>query len=102
MFTLRQIAIAKSQKPYHIGPLFTYKNSDLVMKELFIVDNVYKGFHFIYHSSQDCHTYIDHDAWTAYCRSSSDDSVNLLSRTICTTMLVDDWCITNLAHGLHY
>ena len=36
---------------------------------------------------------------TAHWRSSSGDSVALLSRTICTTVVVSDWCITNLAHG---
>jgi len=25
--------------------------------------------------------------------------IDLLSRTICTTVVVSDWCITNLAHG---
>ena len=34
-----------------------------------------------------------------YCRSSSGDSVDLLSRTICTTVVVSDWSVTNLAHG---
>ena len=33
------------------------------------------------------------------CRSSSGDSVDLLSRTICTTVVVSDWSITNLPHG---
>ena len=36
---------------------------------------------------------------TAHWRSSSGDSVALLSRTICTTVVVSDWCITNLSHG---
>ena len=36
---------------------------------------------------------------TAHWRSSSGDGVALLSRTICTTVVVSDWCITNLAHG---
>ena len=35
----------------------------------------------------------------SYCRSSSGDSVDLLSRTICTTVVVSDWSITNLAHS---
>ena len=26
-------------------------------------------------------------------------SVDLLSKTICTTVVVSDWCIKNLAHG---
>ena len=34
-----------------------------------------------------------------HCRSSSGDSVDLLSRTVCTTVVVSDWCITNLASG---
>ena len=25
--------------------------------------------------------------------------IDLLSRIICTTVIVSDWCITNLAHG---
>ena len=45
------------------------------------------------------HFDIDRDVSTAHCRSSSGDSVDLLSRTICTTVVVIDWCITNLAHG---
>ena len=42
---------------------------------------------------------IDHHVSTAHSRSSSGDSVDLLSQTICTTLVVSDWCITNLAHG---
>ena len=42
---------------------------------------------------------IDRDVLTTHCRSSSGYSVDLLSRTICTTVVVSDWCITNLAHG---
>ena len=34
-----------------------------------------------------------------YCRSSSGDCVDLLRRTIYTTMIVSDCCITHLAHG---
>ena len=63
-----------------------------------MVDNVYKGFSF-YRLPEDCHFDIDRVVWTAHCRSSSGDSVDLLSRTICTTVVVSDWCITNLAHG---
>ena len=37
----------------------------------------------VYHLSQDSHFDIDHDVLTAHCRSSSGDSVNLLSQTIC-------------------
>ena len=33
------------------------------------------------------------DVSTAHCSSSSGDSVDLLSRTICTTVVVSDWCI---------
>jgi len=50
----------------------------------------------VYRLSYDCHLDIDRDA---HCRSSSGDSVELLSRTICTSVVVSDWCITNLAHG---
>ena len=53
----------------------------------------------VYHLSHDCHFDIDHDVSTTHCRSSSGDSVGLLSQTICTTVVVSDWCITNLAHG---
>ena len=55
--------------------------------------------------SQDCHIGIDRNVSTACCRSSiirgdHGDSVDLLSRTICSTMVVaSDWCIMNLAHG---
>ena len=38
---------------------------------------------------------------TTYFSSSSRNSVVLLSTTLCTTMVVSDMCITNLAHG-HY
>lgn len=43
----------------------------------------------------------DHNVSTTYCCSSSGNSDNLLSMTICTTMGVSDWCGMNLAHG-HY
>ena len=53
--------------------------------------------------SHDCHFDIDHDVSTAHCRSSSGDSVDLLSRTVILyhldDLIVRDWCITNLAHG---
>ena len=58
---------------------------------------IFKGFNFIV--SHDCHFDIDRDISTAHCRSSSGDSVNVLSRTVCTTVVVSDWCITNLANG---
>ena len=63
---------------------------------LFLLKNFLKGL--VYLLSHDCHIDIDRDISTAYCRSSSRVSVDLLSRTICTTMVVSDWCITNLAH----
>ena len=53
----------------------------------------------VYCSSHDCYFDIDREVSTADCRSSSGDSVDLLSQTICTTLVVSDWCITNLAHG---
>ena len=49
----------------------------------------------VYHLSHDCHFDIDYDVSTAHCRSSSGDSVGLLSQTICTTVVVSDWCITS-------
>ena len=50
--------------------------------------------------SHDCHIDIVRDVSTAYYRSSSGDSVDLLSRTICTTMVVIVTDVfTNLAHG---
>ena len=49
------------------------------------------------HLSHNCHFDIDWDVSTAHYRSSSGD-VDLLSRTICTTVVVSDWCITFLAH----
>ena len=50
--------------------------------------------------SHDFHFDIDCNVSTALCRSSSGNSVDLLSWTICTTVVVSDWYITNLAHGL--
>ena len=44
------------------------------------------------------HIEIDRDVSNAYCRSSSGDNVDLLSRTFYTTVVVSDWCITNRAH----
>ena len=49
--------------------------------------------------SHDFHFDIDCNVSTALCRSSSGNSVDLLSRTICITMVVSDWCILNLACG---
>ena len=37
--------------------------------------------------------------FTTYCRSSSGDSVNLLSGTLSITMVGSEWCITNLTYG---
>ena len=51
----------------------------------------------VYRLSHDWHFDIDRDVSTAHRRSSSGDIVDLLSRTICTTLVVSDWCITN--HG---
>ena len=48
-----------------------------------------------YRLSHDSRVDIDRDVSTAHCSSSSGDSVDLLSRTICTTVVVNDWCITN-------
>ena len=59
------------------------------------MDNAYKGFSL----SHDCHFDIDRNVSTAHCTSSSGDSVDLLSQTICITVVVSDLCITNVAHG---
>ena len=48
----------------------------------------------VWRLSHDCHFDIDRHVSTAHCRSSSGDNVDLLSRTICTTLVVSDWCIT--------
>ena len=53
----------------------------------------------VYRLSHDCPFDIDREVSIAHCRSSSGDSVDLLSRTICIIVVVSDWCITNLAHG---
>ena len=53
----------------------------------------------VYRLSHDCHFDINCHVSTAQCRSSLDGSVYLLSLTICTTVVVSDWCITTLAHG---
>ena len=53
---------------------------------------------FVSRLSHGCHIDIDRDVSTAYCKSSSGDSaVDSLSRTICTTVVVSDWCIAILA-----
>ena len=43
--------------------------------------------------------FIDRGISTAHCRSPSSDSVDLLSRTMLTSVVVSDWCITNLGHS---
>ena len=45
---------------------------------------------FIVCLTPDCHIDINRDVSTPYCRSSSGDSVALLSRTIYTTVVVSD------------
>ena len=47
---------------------------------------VIKGF--VYHLYHNLHLVIDHGILTMYCRSLSGNSVDLLSRTISTTMVV--------------
>ena len=42
----------------------------------------------VYRLSHDCHFDIDRDA--SHCRFSSDDSVDLLGRTICTNVVVSE------------
>ena len=57
------------------------------------VKKVYKGFSFIV-----CLTIVT-SILIATFRLHTAGSVDLLSRTICTTVVVSDWCISNLAHG---
>lgn len=45
---------------------------------------------FFYHLSHDCHLDIDPDILAVYCRSSLGNSVDLLSRTSCTAIVVGD------------
>ena len=54
---------------------------------------------FVYCLSHDSQLHIDRDASTVYWRSSSGDSVDLLSGTICTTKVVSDCYIMNLVQG---
>ena len=60
----------------------------------------------VFRLSHDCHFDIDsRDVSTELGRVlqvSLGDSVDLLSRTICTTMVVRDWCIANLFHGWRF
>ena len=51
---------------------------------------------FAYRLSHDCHLDIDRDVSTAYCRSSSGNSVVLLSTTICTNMVVSDFVLQSI------
>ena len=51
---------------------------------------------FVYCLSHDCHLDIDHDLSTAYCRSSSGNSVVLLSTIICTNMVVSDFVLQSI------
>ena len=44
----------------------------------------------VYLLSHDCHFNIDYGVLAALCRSSSGDSVGLLSQTICTSVVVTD------------
>ena len=46
----------------------------------------------------DCHLDTDRHVSTAYCKCSLGGSVDLLSRTICTTMVVSDRYFMNLAY----
>ena len=62
------------------------------------MDNVYEGFRFFNTLPSDRHLDIGHHVSKSYCRCSSGDGVDLLSRTICTTMVVGDRCIINLAY----
>ena len=50
--------------------------------------------------SNDSHLHIDCNVSIMYCSSSSGNKVDLLSGTnMYTTLVVSDWCITNLAQG---
>ena len=53
----------------------------------------------VYRLSHDCHLDIDRDVSTAHCRSSSGDIVDLLSRTICTTLVLSDWVSRTMVGG---
>ena len=54
---------------------------------------------FIYRLSCDSHLDVVCDVSAAFCRSSTGGSVDLLSWTICTTVVVSDWYVMNIAHG---
>ena len=68
---------------------------------LIIVDNVYKGLSLIVCATIVTLTLIaTFRPYTAgFHQLIVSNSVNLLNRTICTTVVVRDWCITNVAHG---
>ena len=48
---------------------------------------------FVNRLSHDCHLDIERGVSTANCRSSSGDKVDLLSRTICSTLVVSSWMV---------
>ena len=55
---------------------------------------------FVYRLSHDCHLDIDHDVSTAHCRSSSGNSVVLLSTTICTNMVVSNFSFSKASQKI--
>ena len=62
------------------------------------MDNVHRGFR--YRLSHDFHfDILYHNVSTTHCRSSSGNSVDLLSKTICTTVLVIGVSQTSLMVG---
>ena len=62
------------------------------------VYSAYKGF--VDRMSHESHLDIDCNVSVIYCSSSSGNKVDLLSGTnMYTTVVVSDWCITNLAQG---
>ena len=60
------------------------------------IRNELKGL--VYRLSYVCH-FIDPGISTAHCNFPPSGIVDLLSRTMFTTVFVSDWCITNLAHS---
>ena len=58
------------------------------------MDNAYKGFSFIV-----CLTIVTLILIATFRLHTAGDSVDLLSQTICITVVVSDLCITNVAHG---
>ena len=59
-----------------------------------------KGFSYCLFHNSHCNGYCN--VLTAYCSSLSRDSVDLLSGTISTNMVVSDWCIRKNTRGLHF